>query len=314
MDWDQDGKLDILSGCYWTDDADGAHLQILKGRGKLDFAEAEPLKNVAGKPLQNASVSSGSQVDVDVICTQQHAVDYDNDGDLDLVVGCFGTKFFLFENSAGQDGKNAIVEQAIVLPIQSTSYHSAPHLVDWDNDGDLDLLSGSSDGGAIISENIGTREEPDWSEFTQLVPPSNLHEQALLDDETAIAMGPSTRIWATDWNGDGWQDLLIGDKTTISRPVGNIDDDTWQQRRAADDEKIAAISAEMQEVMPEYQQALEKGEDPPEAIQAKMQEYNSKIQEIHSGRAKYQQTQSTGHVWLLIRKPDEAAAETLGPI
>ena len=158
MDWDQDGKLDILSGCYWTDDADGAHLQILNGKGDMDFAESQSLKNAAGDPIQNAPASSGGP-DTDIICTQQHAVDYDDDGDLDLVVGCFGMKFFLFENKADKDGKNAIAEKAEVLSIQSTSHHAAPHLVDWDNDGDLDLLSGTSDGGVIYSDNTGTRSE-----------------------------------------------------------------------------------------------------------------------------------------------------------
>lgn len=316
MDWDQDGDLDILSGCYWTDDADGAHLQILKGKGQLDFAKAESLKNVAGKPVQNpATTTTGSSsVDTDLICTQQHAVDYDDDGDLDLVVGCFGAKFFFFENQSTEDGKNAIAENATVLSIQSTSHHAAPHLADWDNDGDLDLLSGSSGGGVIYSENTGTRSEPKWSAFTQLVKPSNLHEQQLTSDEQAIQMGPSTRVWANDWNGDGWLDLLVGDNTSISQPVGDMSEEEWLQRRSADDQKLAEVSVEMQEIMPQYSEALEKGEAPPDGIQEKMDQYNEQIQAIYSGRNEYQKTQATGHVWLLIRKPDSAESRSQGTL
>jgi hypothetical protein len=306
VDWDQDGKLDILSGCYWTDEADGAHLQILMGKDKLDFAEAESLKNVVGEPIQNAQGTTGSQVDTDVICTHQHAVDYDGDGDLDLVVGCFGSKFFLFENRADQEnGKNAIVEQAVVLPIQSTSHHAAPHLVDWDNDGDLDLLSGTSDGGAIISVNTGTRAEPEWSEFKQLVEPSNRREQTVLDG-TPMKMGPSTRVWATDWNGDGWQDLLIGDYTTINSPASGIDEVEWKQRREADDQQMAAITRKMQPLMPAYQEAAEKGEEPPEAILKQLEQLNKESMAIYNSRAEYQESKSTGHVWVLIRKPDSS--------
>jgi FG-GAP-like repeat len=305
VDWDQDGKQDILSGCYWTDGANGAHLQILKGLQPMDFAAAESLKNVAGKPLQNAQVDEASKdVDTDLICTHQHAVDYDGDGDLDLVMGCFGKKFFLYENIAEQhDGKNVIAEQTTTLPIESTEHHAAPHLVDWDKDGDLDLLSGTSSGGVILSENTGTRSEPIWSEFKQLVSPSNLYEQTP-SDEQPIAMGPSTRAWATDWNGDGLLDLLIGDNTTIVSPASGVDEATWKKRRGEDDAEMARASAKMQEFMPEYQAAMEKGEQPSEDVQAKMNAVNEEIQAIYSRRKDYQQSKSTGHVWLLIRKAD----------
>jgi hypothetical protein len=306
VDWDQDGKLDILSGCYWTDNEDGAHLQILMGRGQLDFAPAVSLQNMAGEPIQNAIATEGSQVDLEVICTEQHAVDYDDDGDLDLVVGCFGNKFFLFENKAEQtQGKNSIVEQAVALPIQSTSHHAAPHLVDWDNDGDLDLLSGTSDGGVIISINTGTRQTPEWSDFQQLVEPSNRQEQTAIDKE-GIELGPATRVWATDWNGDGWQDLVIGDRTAIVSPAKGTDVDQWQQRRAADDKKLAALMEEMQPMMTKYQEAAEKGEELPADLEERMGKLNEKAMEVYESRQKYQVAKSTGHVWLLIRKPDDA--------
>lgn len=262
------------------------------------------MKNVAGKPLQNAPADDEAQVDTDVICTEQHAVDFDGDGDLDLVVGCFGKKFFLYENIAEEkDGVNTIAEQASVLPIESTSNHSAPHLVDWDNDGDLDLLSGTSNGGAIISENVGTRSEPVWSEFKQLVPPSNVYEQATHDGKP-IEVGPATRVWATDWNGDGWQDLLIGDRTTINNPADGVDVATWKRRRAEDDAKLASISQEMQEFMPDYEEAAEEGEEPSAKVMEKFQQLSEKMQKIYEGRAEYQDSKSTGHVWLLIRKAE----------
>ena len=131
----------------------------------------------------------------------------------------------------------------------------------------------------------------------------------LTEDDQAIQMGPSTRVWATDWNGDGWLDLLVGDSTSLSTPVGDISEAEWKKRRDADDQKISEISMKMQEFMPEYTAAFEKGESPPADIQTRMDKLNAEMQKVYQKRSEYQKSESTGHVWLIIRKPDQAAAE-----
>ena len=119
----------------------------------------------------------------------------------------------MYENKANEkDGVQSLVEKPVMLSVQSTSRHSAPHLADWDSDGDLDLLSGTSDGGVLISENTGTPEKPDWQPFEQLVQSTGAYQQNVAD---GIQMGRSTRVWATDWNGDGLLDLLVGDSATL---------------------------------------------------------------------------------------------------
>ncbi len=301
MDWNQDGKLDILSGCYWTDDAPGAHLQILRGKGDLNFAKAKPLTGISGQPLQNVEVPEGAQAETKAICTEQHAVDYDGDGDLDLVVGCFGPEFFYYENEAEAGGKNAIVDKPIELPIKSTGHHSSPHLVDWDNDGDLDLLSGSDQGGVLLSVNTGTREEPVWSPFQELVAPSGKREQSSLDGE--FQMGVSTRVWATDWNGDGQLDLLVGDQVTLSQPADGINQEEWKSRRKEDEAKMTKLSEEMSGFQLELQELAEAGKEPEGELAEQLQEYSKKMNEIYNARSEYDASKTTGHVWLLIRKP-----------
>ena len=217
MDWNNDGHLDILSGCYWTHGADGGYVQVLAGNGTLDFSSAEPVKNAAGDPLLNTQLSGDTSSGMDInqtktICTHQHAVDYDGDGDLDLVVGCFGPEFFLYENAGSNE--DIQLQSAVELPVKSNAHHSAPHLVDWDGDGDLDLLSGSVLGGAIISENLGTRAKPQWDSFRQLIAPA--HVEPSTPSERKIEPSQRTRVWATDWNRDGLLDLLVGDCASIA--------------------------------------------------------------------------------------------------
>lgn len=310
MDWDKDGQIDILSGCYWTDGAKAGHIMMLAGRGEMNFAEAVALNNTAGKPVENFQLgedeSNQSQNQILTICTQQHAVDYDGDGDLDLVVGCFGPKFYLHENTGG-DGQPAISDKPVELPVQSNSYHSAPHLVDWDNDGDLDLLSGAGDGGVILSENTGTRQKPEWAAFKQLIVPSAQHEQ-FAGEGAEIHPSPSTRVWATDWNGDGHLDLLVGDSATITNPKEGITREELTKLREANSAKMQEIATKYQPLMQRYQELAQKGEQPSEEMQKEISEYSTEMQKVYSELEEFQTSERTGFVWLYLRKPIPSTA------
>ena len=312
MDWNNDGHLDILSGCYWTEGADGGHIQILAGQGSMDFAAAEELKNAAGYPLMNAKLpeeGKGGMKDnqTETICTQQHAVDYDGDGDLDLVVGCFESNFFYYENTGSNEDKK-LSETPVKLSIESISYHSAPHLVDWDGDGDLDLLSGTGDGGAIFSENTGTKTAPEWASFRQLIPPTNKHEQTTAGGKE-VEPSPSTRLWATDWNGDGLLDLLVGDSANIVNPKDGIELADYEKRLKEFNVKLAEHQKKQEPLYEKYSKAMQAGEEPDEELQKEMQEASKAMSEVFNAKAEFQDSKSTGFVWLYLRKP--AVEQTL---
>ncbi len=303
MDWDQDGSLDILSGCYWTEGTDAGQIQILKGNGSLDFKEAVALENAAGQPLENLSLADDPSQQTSTICTQQHAVDYDGDGDLDLVVGCFGPKFFLYENKADKkNGEASLSENPVELSIESPNHHSAPHLVDWDADGDLDLLSGSGKGGVIYSENTGSREKPVWSPFKQLVDSSSSYQQTT-DGGSKLAISKSTRTWATDFNGDGLLDLLVGDSAMIVNAAEGVSAEEFNKLRAENDEAIAALAKQYEPVLKEYRMLLAEEKDGSEEFEEQMGKYREEHRLLSDARSKFEVSTSTGFVWLLIQKP-----------
>src|SRR2546430_428897 len=77
---------------------------------------------------------------IESICTRPFAVDWNGDGKLDLVVGTFSGSLYLFLGEGG--GKFKPKPQRIMAggsPL-NVEHHGDPFIVDWDGDGDLDLL------------------------------------------------------------------------------------------------------------------------------------------------------------------------------
>lgn len=307
MDWTNDGKLDILSGCYWTEGSDGGHIQLLEGRGGLDFAQSKDLLSGEGKPLLNEALADNKLNQTSIICVQQHAVDFDGDGDMDLVVGCFGQDFFLYENK-GTAEKPDLVTTPQKLDVKSPDYHSAPHLVDWDGDGDLDLLSGSGNGGVLYAENAGTHAEPKWSPFQRLIPASQLHEQILVDG-AVIQPSDSTRVWACDWNGDGLLDLLVGDSASLLRPAEGLTLEEFKQKKQAYFEALNKLAEKQRPVMEQYMALRDKGEEVPEELNQAREETQAEIQKLFAAQSEFQQTDSTGFVWLYLQKPKPTSSK-----
>ncbi len=287
MDIDDDGRLDVLSGSYSRQDEKMAGLfQVLKGQADGTFKPAEALHGSDGNPL---IIPAEGDNWIDNICTRPFAVDWDGDKDLDLVVGNFTGTFYLFKGE-GKGRFLPVPEQlkADDHPLKIEGHHSDPFVVDWDSDGDLDLLSGSSDGGVQLAENnAGTGNPPELKAFRSLIARGpQVQDGQILRDEELKGPTSCTRIWVDDVNGDGKLDILAGDLVTLVSPADKLDPKEFQQ-------KFADWKKSYEDVLKQ----LNSTTDEKQRIEA-----SRKFQVLYLKRGEFMKEDRTGFVWLYQQK------------
>lgn len=159
------------------------------------------------------------------------AVDFDGDGDVDIVVGEYhwysGGRLRYFENQSVQ-GKELYLERSgeenPFKDINATSEGVAPAFADVDGDGDLDLFLGqngypayneSSSRGIEYYRNDGgifSRQTGAWDEGTKTGNPFD-----------GLSLGEFVRPVFVDFDKDGDQDVLIGSQVYNYNPPYNTD-------------------------------------------------------------------------------------------
>ena len=267
--------------------------QVLYGKPDGTFRKAEVLKGTDGEPLIIPVRSKPGKGDdwANGICTRPFAVDWDGDGHLDLVVGTFPGKFYLFKGQGrGKFLPKPEEMKAGDRPLKFEGYHSDPFVVDWDGDGDLDILSGSDEGGVQWAENrAGPGKPPRLEPFRMLIEhgPKIEYGQILQDADLKGPLG-DTRIWVDDVNSDGKLDILVGDLAPLISPADGLSEQEFKKRLAEwmktlgeASEKLHAISKDDEKERPKAQQ---------------------RIQDLFQQQSQFMKDDRTGFIWLYLRK------------
>jgi hypothetical protein len=203
-DWDGDGDLDLLCGEF----LDGfSYFENTGTRGQPEYSAGRRLTH-NGKPLV---------MDLQMIVPV--ALDWDGDGDQDLIVGDEDGRVALVENT----GK-LLDRMPAFLPPRYFQQEAAdvkcgalatPVGIDWDGDGDQDLLSGNTAGYIEFFENLSGPqvEQPRWAAPRRLQAAGEVIR--LQAGPNGSIQGPCEAKWgyttltAADWDVDGLPDLLV---------------------------------------------------------------------------------------------------------
>ena len=199
-DFDGDGDLDLVCGEFidkltWFENTGS--------RDKPVYARGRYLANSSGIITMNLCMINPV------------AVDWDNDGDVDLIVGQEDGRIAFIENTGNVKDHMPLFESPVFFKQKADDLKfgvlSTPYSVDWDNDGDEDIICGNSAGNIAFIKNLGGYP-PQWA------PPELMETQGkpiyIQAGNNGSIQGPAEAKWGyttlsvADWDGDGLKDII----------------------------------------------------------------------------------------------------------
>lgn len=204
MDYDRDGTNDIV-GCGF----DG-FVEWFKGRGGTQFAGGVRLRDLNGNEIHDGSYWSDSErkwinEPNGQLLLQALAVDWDDDGDLDLLMVGRSGRLALRMNE-GSAAQPAFSLNRLLVPVDGGPYNAgggatpSSAYVDWDGDGLKDLVVCLISSRRVVwHKNTGNKGQPKFG-----------RSEALLDFSAGDKPKTCNRLSVADYTGDGRLDLIIG--------------------------------------------------------------------------------------------------------
>ncbi|MBI5181599.1 MAG: VCBS repeat-containing protein, partial [Nitrospirae bacterium] len=124
--------------------------------------------------------------------------DWNEDGKKDIIAGSDSGQVYVYLNKG--TNQESVFDAAIEIPnVKVEDGKSAPYVVDWNDDGKKDIITGSGPGEVSIFRNKGTNKEPSFAE-----------EQKINGGD--LDVGDYSSPAMVDWDGDGLKDLVVGGK------------------------------------------------------------------------------------------------------
>jgi hypothetical protein len=206
VNFDDDDDLDLLCG------------EFLDGFTYFENVgtSSEP-RYSAGRRVKD---ERGQEVKMDLEMIVPVAFDWDRDGDADLIVGDEDGRVALVENKGKcSAGQTPVFAQPVYFRQQADTLKSGalatPFGVDWDGDGDTDLVSGNTAGYIEHFENLSGpgASQPKWAAPCRLEASGKTFR--IMAGPNGSIQGPAEAKWGyttlnvADWDADGLPDILL---------------------------------------------------------------------------------------------------------
>jgi hypothetical protein len=257
VDFNADGQLDLVMGTF-------EGVAYLVPGSRTGFQEPQRILDAAGKPIllsafwnydtkkwDNADRSPRGQKYPQDHCIAVVAVDWNNDGVLDLLLGAKEGGIYLRRNEGKPGRPKFVTTNERVLadgkPLMVPGGLTAIRVVDWNADGKFDLVCGSFGGGVYLYLNKGKPGRPAFGAPEVLIPPA---------DQDALRATEPTRptegcyVDVVDYDGDGKLDLLVGGYSTWS-PAAKALTPAQQKEVAKLDARLRTLRAAQQKLFQE---------------------------------------------------------------
>ncbi|MEJ6578512.1 MAG: VCBS repeat-containing protein [Akkermansiaceae bacterium] len=218
-DYDGDGALDLIVGegfwgdygwddAYdktgtWTNGPLHGWIYLLRNSGTNEGPKYEEPRKIQ---------ADGKDIDVYGM-PSPNIVDFDSDGDLDILCGEFLDGFTYFRNTG--TAKGPVYAAGIRLPHHMHVQMITPSAIDWDQDGDQDLIVGDEDGRVAFMEHTGIIN-PDGT--PQFLAPKYFQQEA-----GDLKFGALATPVGIDWDADGDEDIIAGNTSGNIAFFENLD-------------------------------------------------------------------------------------------
>ncbi len=201
-DFDEDGDLDLICGEF----LDGfTYFENIGTRKEPRYA--------AGRRLLTAE---GDRIAMSLQMITPVGIDWDGDGDVDLICGDEDGRVAWIENTGKRVNDTPVFKAPRYFQQQATDIKFGalinPEAVDWDGDGDLDLVCGNTAGELGFIENLGGGETPKWAAPVLLK--ADGRTIRIEAGPNGSIQGPAEAKWGytslsvADWDGDGRLDIM----------------------------------------------------------------------------------------------------------
>ncbi|MEM1450422.1 MAG: VCBS repeat-containing protein [Planctomycetota bacterium] len=250
-DLDADGHQDIVTATF------EGHAFVVRGK-EGGWHEPEHVLDAEGRKIalslyydmeankyDNVDRSPEGKKNPDDHLVSAVAMDWDADGDLDLLLGAKEGRLYLQRNEGtAMEAKYTGVNELLTAGGREFNVPgglTAAKIVDWDRDGLDDLVCGSFGGGATLYRNTGKTDAPAFAA------PVVLHAAAKTSD--AGVSGPTTDWYVDvlDYDADGQLDLVVGGHYQHAPKQPKLSAE--QKKRLAElDEEEADLSKKLSEL------------------------------------------------------------------